>query len=321
MSDLHFLQFRDYPLPDGTNHSLVLSYELFGQPLHQAPIVLVNHALTGNSTVAGERGWWNAIIGCDKVIDLSRYTVLAFNIPGNGYDNVQEHLIHQYKAFTTAIIADLFWKGLALLEITHLYAIIGGSLGGSIAWEMVFQKPNAVERFIPIATHYQASDWLIGQVHVQDSILTHSNHPLEDARKHAMLLYRTPVSCERKFNRKYLREEQQYAIEGWLNYHGQALKNRFQLASYKLMNHLLKTTGEQHSEEQMITFSKTCSTAIHLIAIDTDYMFTQLEQKQIFQKMKQHKSNLTYDEIISIHGHDAFLIEYDQLNTLLKRHF
>ena len=60
-----------------------LSYEVFGPALHTAPIVLVNHALTGNSQVVGESGWWNDLIGETKTIDTAKYSVLAFNVPGN----------------------------------------------------------------------------------------------------------------------------------------------------------------------------------------------------------------------------------------------
>ena len=69
-----------------SNHTqdIILSYEHFGLPLNQAPVVLVNHALTGNSNVAGEGGWWSALIGPDKCIDTNRFAVLAFNIPGEG---------------------------------------------------------------------------------------------------------------------------------------------------------------------------------------------------------------------------------------------
>lgn len=65
-------------------HSIPLHFTLAGQPLHSAPIVLVNHALTGNSQVTGENGWWNDLIGEGKTIDTSVYTILAFDVPGNG---------------------------------------------------------------------------------------------------------------------------------------------------------------------------------------------------------------------------------------------
>ena len=64
-----------------------LSFQVFGLDLHTAPVVLVNHALTGNSQVTGDKGWWSPIVGDHKVIDTRKYTVLSFNIPGNGFDN------------------------------------------------------------------------------------------------------------------------------------------------------------------------------------------------------------------------------------------
>ena len=59
-----------------------LSFQLFGPKLHTAPMVLVNHALTGNSQVVGEAGWWTNLIGEDKTIDTNRYSIVAFNVPG-----------------------------------------------------------------------------------------------------------------------------------------------------------------------------------------------------------------------------------------------
>ncbi|MGG5576410.1 alpha/beta fold hydrolase [Myroides sp. C15-4] len=319
MNDLNYLFLLDYKLPDQTQQTLRLSYEVFGQPLHQAPIVLVNHALTGNSTVAGDRGWWKPLIGSGQVIDLNRYTVIAFNIPGNGYEGSTAHLLSNYRVFTTAVIADLFWKGLDALQIKQLYAVIGGSLGGSIAWDMAIQRPKAITHLIPIATNIQASDWLIGQVHVQETILAHSSHPLEDARKHAMLLYRTPASMVQKFNRQ--REQEKYAVECWLNYHGESLKNRFHLQAYQLMTHLLKTIGQERTEKQLQTFAGQTSIQITVIAIDSDYMFTQQEQVRTVEKLAQYGATITYKEIQSIHGHDAFLLEYEQLNDRIQTLF
>ena len=66
--------------------TLNLSFQVFGCTLHTAPIVLVNHALSGNSQVVGENGWWNDLIGENKTIEVNKYTILAFNVPGNGFD-------------------------------------------------------------------------------------------------------------------------------------------------------------------------------------------------------------------------------------------
>ena len=99
MSLLKYITISDFKTESGVSQDIHLSYQVFGKPLHNAPIVLVNHALTGNSNVCGKEGWWSDLIGDDKCIDTNQYTVLAFNIPGNGFDSQQEHLIENYKDF------------------------------------------------------------------------------------------------------------------------------------------------------------------------------------------------------------------------------
>ena len=316
MSAIQKIIFEDFPLRNGViQPKIVLSYQLFGQPIGTAPLVLVNHALTGNSQVTGEIGWWKSLIGENKTIDTNKYTVLAFNIPGNGYQD-EENQIENYKDFTTYDIANLFWKGIDSLKIDSVFAVIGGSLGGAIAWEMAFIRPKAIANLIPVATSWKASDWLIGNVLIQDLILNNSNNPIHDARIHAMLLYRTPESFQEKFNSKLQNENGMFQVESWLLHHGEKLQNRFQLSAYKLMNHLLKTTNCFNQSNPSEVFQSIASN-IHLVSVDSDYFFTANEIKTAFQEIKKQKNNVLYHEIKSIHGHDAFLIEYEQLNTIL----
>lgn len=305
----------DYPsLPERKNQRFEIHFQIFGKPLHQAPIILVNHALTGNSNVAGIDGWWQELIGENKTINLKNYTVIAINIPGNGYN--QSEVFENYQDFTTKMIAELFWNTLDHLQVKELFAVIGGSLGGSIGWEMAFLRHHAIQNLIPIACSIKSSDWLIGNVKVQERILLNSRQPVEDARMHAMLLYRTPLSLYEKF--KTQRKDNQYLIENWLEYHGKTLNKRFQHSSYLLMNHLLKTIGTEITEKEIEDFAKNSTTKIHSIAIDTDYMFTKEEQFETYQKLKKLKAVIQFHEIKSVHGHDAFLIEYPQLSQLIK---
>jgi len=316
---LQKIDLFDFTLQNGSyKRWLPLYYQVFGQPIGTAPVVLVNHALTGNSQLTGENGWWNALIGTEKTINTDFYTVIAFNIPGNGFDGQAENLIQNYKDFTTKDIALLFWEGLQFLGIHELFAVIGGSLGGGIAWEMAFLKPNHIENLIPVASDWKASDWLIANVLVQDKILNNSENAVHDARLHAMLLYRTPQSLKAKFNRGKQENQELYQIESWLLHHGQKLENRFALESYKLMNHLLKTIGKSTNCGQFLTFAKQTTANIHLVAVDSDYFFTADENRETYEILKRVNSNVFYYEIQSLHGHDAFLIEFEQLNTILK---
>jgi homoserine O-acetyltransferase/O-succinyltransferase len=294
--------------------TLPLSFTFFGLPLHSAPIVLVNHALTGNSQVTGENGWWNDLIGEGKTIDTKKYTILSFNVPGNGIDSF---VIENYQDFTTRDIARIFLKGIETLKIEQVYAIIGGSVGGGIAWEMLALEPNITENLIPIATDWKSTDWMIANCFLQEQILNNSSKPIEDARIHAMLCYRSPESFKEKFQRTVNENLSIFNIESWLLHHGEKLQKRYQLASYKLMNQLLKTIDITRNRADFKTLMSKTNANIHIIGINSDLFFTPKENQETFQELKKFKENVFYSEINSIHGHDAFLIEYKQLDHLL----
>ncbi|WP_243416234.1 alpha/beta fold hydrolase [Flavobacterium sp. HTF] len=295
-------------------HTLPLSFTLSGLPLHSAPIVLVNHALTGNAEVTGENGWWSDLIGNGKTIDTSLYTVLAFNVPGNGND---AYIIENYQDFTTRDIARIFLKGLESLMINQVHAIIGGSVGGGIAWEMLALQPNITEHLIPIATDWKSTDWMIANCFLQEQILNNSSKPIEDARIHAMLCYRSPESFKEKFQRTLNTNLSVFNIESWLAHHGEKLQKRYQLSSYKLMNQLLKTIDITRNSDDFETLMSKTNASIHIIGINSDLFFTPRENRETYEELKKFKDNVFYSEIDSVHGHDAFLIEYKQLDHLL----
>lgn len=295
-------------------HTLPLSFIIAGQPLHSAPIVLVNHALTGNAQVTDENGWWNDLIGDGKTIDTAVYTILAFDIPGNGSNSF---LIENYLDFTARDIARIFIEGIKALNIEKLYAIIGGSVGGGIAWEILALEPNITEHLIPIASDWKSTDWLIANCFLQEQILNNSSKPIEDARIHAMLCYRSPESFKEKFQRTINQDLLIFNIESWLAHHGKKLQQRFQLSSYKLMNQLLKTIDITRNSESFENLLSQSNASIHIVGINSDLFFTAKENVETYEELKKFKDNVFYSEIDSVHGHDAFLIEYKQLDHLL----
>lgn len=313
------IQIQNFITESGAQFPILyLSYQVFGPSLKTAPIVLVNHALTGNSNVIGEQGWWNDLIGESKTIDTNKYTVLAFNVPGNGYDGFG---IENYQDFNARDIARIFNQGIKALQISQLYAIIGGSVGGGIAWEMAALEPKITQHLIPIATDWKSTDWLIANCFLQEQILANSSKPIEDARIHAMLCYRTPESFSSKFQRTTNEELAVFNIESWLAHHGNKLQKRFQLSAYKMMNQLLKTIDITRGRDSFATVAATIEANIHIIGIDSDLFFTANENRGTYEELKKHKENVSYQEIVSIHGHDAFLIEYQQLHNLLATIF
>ncbi len=312
---LYHLKIPGYTTFNGSTQDIRLSYEVFGKELHSAPVVLVNHALTGNSKVTGPDGWWSSLIGDGLCIDTTRYTVMAFNIPGNGYDGF---VIENYKDFVAGDIARIFILGLRQLEIDRLYAVIGGSLGGGIAWEMAALNPGLIQHLIPVASDWKSTDWLIANCQIQEQFLVNSRNPVHDARMHAMLCYRTPESFKERFKRSTNAELQVFNVESWLMHHGKKLQERFQLSAYKLTNQLLKTIDITRNGEEAFSFLRESDTRIHIIGVDSDLFFTAKENKETFKQLAQVNSNVTYGEIHSMHGHDSFLIEFEQMQQLLK---
>lgn len=307
-TSLQHITLENFELTSGKKLDIQLSFQIFGQKLHSSPVVLVNHALTGNSNVSGEKGWWKTLIGQSKIIDTNRFTVLCFNIPGNGFDG---NLIDDFEDFKTRDVTRIFLKGLDILQIQKLHTIIGGSLGGAIAWEMLALSPLLAERFIPIAADYKTTDWLHAQCTVQQFLLASQHDPLQKARIHAMLCYRNPQSLNERFKLEKT-ESQSLKSHEWLNFHGKILGERFSIASYKLMNQLLMTINADPEKLKHI------SADIHLVGVNTDLLFPNFEIEKCFENLRTAKDNVFYHQIKSTHGHDAFLMEYEQLNTILK---
>ncbi|RSK39899.1 bifunctional aspartate kinase/homoserine dehydrogenase I [Mangrovimonas spongiae] len=315
MKHLKYLSPSDITLENGVNQTITLSYQIFGKPLETAPIVMVNHALTGNSNVTGETGWWADLIGDNKVINTKKYTVLAFNIPGNGYDGIE---IDNYKDFIARDIARIFLLGLKKLNIDKLYALIGGSLGGGIAWEMAFLSPNLTEYLIPVATDWKSTDWLIANCQIQEQFLVNSNNPVHDARMHAMLCYRTPQSFKERFQRSKNDDLEIFNVESWLLHHGKKLQERFQLSAYKLMNQLLKSIDVTHDRGDNVNVLDSIKSNIAIVGVDSDLFFTAEENRETQRQLALTHPNVTYSEIHSSHGHDAFLIEFKQLEQIIE---
>jgi homoserine O-acetyltransferase len=317
MESLKHINISKYITKSGKTVPIRLSYQTFGRSINDAQIVLVNHALTGNSEVIGENGWWNELIGENKCIDTRDYCILAFNVPGNGHDNTIDSLIENYKDFTARDIAKIFALALEQLNINQLFAIIGGSVGGGIAWELAALKPNLIEHLIPVSTDWKSTDWLIANCHIQDAILNNSSQPLKDARMHAMTLYRTPESFTSKFKRSK-KNIHLFNTESWLNHHGEKLSKRFNISAYKMMNQVLRTIDITENRGSFLEVASKISSHIHMITINSDLFFKPEENWKTLKELRKVKDNVSIYEINSIHGHDGFLIEFDQLFNFLN---
>ena len=316
ITELNYYKFENFRLSSGEKVSLNLSYQIFGLQLGKGPLVVVNHSLTGDSNVTGDKGWWSELIGNKKMIDTNRFCVICINIPGNikeksdfNYDN--KWILHD--------VAKLFVQLLKNLGVRKVHSLIGGSIGGGLVWEMGLLDEKFFENLIPVAADYKASDWLISNTYFQNLILKNSKNPVFDARVHAMLSYRNPKSINRRFKIKSNDLNERKVID-WLNHHGNKLKEKFSLKSYIHMNHLLSSIGYNYENKFLKLITKNKS-KIHLVGVNSDLLFPNFEIENTYDLLSAIKKNIYYYQIQSDHGHDAFLIEFKQMKSKLNHIF
>jgi len=317
--ELKHILLEDFETLTGSKiKKIQISYQVFGKELGSAPVILVNHALTGNSLVSGINGWWSEIIGFEKPIDTTKYSVLCFNIPGNGFN---ENNFDFNLDLNLGDIALLFIKAIDKLKLTKLHAIIGGSIGGCLTWEMIALKNDLASIIIPVASDWKASDWLIANTFLQDRILKNSRDPVSDARIHAMTFYRSPKSLNTRFSRTKNLDKNMFNVESWLIHHGEKLRQRFSLKSYLFMNKLLSSTDITRDGESFTSKISNIKSSIHIVSVDSDIFFLPDEDYETYLIAKKNNLDITNHIIKSIHGHDAFLIETKQISDIFTKIF
>jgi len=317
--DLRFITLREFMTDSGEKlEEVTLTYQFFGKEPAKGPVVLVIHALTGNSTLTGPDGWFNGLCGDGKLIDTRIYSVLAFDIPGNGYSGKPESVLREHDLFTARDVAGLFGRAIKQLGIDRTFAATGAPLGGGIAWEMACLYPELIENLIPIACDWKATDWIIANNRVQQQILANSSKPLQDVRMFSMLFFRTQRSFVKKFNRSMNDDQGIYNVESWLLHHGRKLEGRFLLQSYKTMIHLLNTVDVSKGRSDFAGAVKGLRSRVTLMGIEGDLLFPPETIREAVPALKAAGVDATYLEIRTSHGHDAFLIEFDQMSNLLS---
>ena len=324
---------------------LSVAYETYGTLNREGTnALLVCHALTGSAHAAGidsdgRVGWWDGVIGDGKGLDTSKWFVVCTNFLGSCYgttgpasDNPKTGFPYgnSFPAFTVRDMVRLQYQLLISLGIKRLATVTGGSLGGMQVIEWALMYPDFVKTIIPIATAARHSAWCIAlnevarlaiendQAQPQGNEHTSPERGLALARMIAMISYRSRASFERRFSRNQRNAGGHtpplFEIESYLHYQGEKLVQRFDAATYvaitKAMDGHDITRGRSGLQEtlKMIRARTLC------IGIDTDVLYPVVEQAEL----AAHIPNARYAELHSIHGHDAILIEHDQLNQIIK---
>lgn len=291
-----------------------ISYQWTGNVNEAKPVIVILHALTGNSMVTGKDGWWKEIVGENKTIDCNKYNILSIDTLGNGYATNTHLHIHSVENITVNDVAKINLWLLDELQLTTVHSLIGGSLGGAIAWEMWKEKPDFFQQLISIGAYPLENHWIKGITFLQKNLLQENESGYEQARMWSMLFYRNALGVDSKFN------QTSQSIENWLTYHGASLKARFSEKSYEIMNHLLGSIGKGSDKDQYLKAAQKSNTQIIVVSISSDWLFHPQHQIEWTEEIKQVHKNITHHSLESVHGHDAFLIEFEKLGKIIENY-
>ena len=328
--------------------SVTLAYRTWGA-LNPAGdnAVIVLHALTGDSLCAGPGGWWEPVIGSGHPIDTERDFVICANVLGGcsgstGPATTNPETGHPWAmTFPLVTIGDIVAAQRLLVErlgVTRLRAI-GGSIGGFQALEWATRHTDLVAGALVIAaasslsalgivTHSEIGrraimadpDWRNGNYHAEG---TFPGHGLSIARMAAMTTYHSRESLGNRFGRNTASRPVLYPafgptfdVEGYLHYHGEALVRRFDPNSYLYLTRAMDMYDVARNGGADAWLGRVCS-PIALVGISSDWLFTPSEIRALGDHLAWLGRDVSYAEIDSPNGHDAFLKDWNELNPIV----
>lgn len=334
-----------------------LAYSTYGElNADKSNCVLVCHALTGDHFVAdphpttGKPGWWHQIVGPGKIVDTDRFFVICINVLGScmGSSGPAETDPASGKPwgmrFPVITIGDMVQAQARLLDalgVEKLFAVIGGSMGGMQALEWVHAFPERVFACVPIATSYRHSAQNIAfhevgrQAIVSDldwcggDYLEHDKRPergLAVARMAAHITYLSEQALHRKFGRKLQDRsaitygfEADFQVESYLRYQGSTFVDRFDANSYLYITRAMDyfDLAEENGGKLANAFLGT-KTRFCVISFSSDWLFPTSESRALVHALNAVAANVSFVEVQSDKGHDAFLLDEPEFHETLQ---
>jgi homoserine O-acetyltransferase len=327
---LRLQRVGDFALESGEMlRNVVQAYHLDGA-LNEARdnVVLVFHALTGSADAAGD--WWTDAIGPGRTIDTDRYAVLCANLLGGCYGTtfetaggtagnreqgignsgqLQEPPI---PSITTRDQARLIQGLLDELGITSVALATGGSLGGMVALEWGAQNPWAARAIAIFAAPAAHSAYAIAWNHIaRRAIEIGGAAGLEVARMIGMMTYRTADEQARRFGRERT-PDGGWAVGGYLDHHGRKLRDRFTVRSYRMLLGAMDSHDVGAGRGGVAAALGAIRGQLIGVGIPGDLLYSADEVRAWTEA-----AGAEYREVRSITGHDAFLLEPEQVAGIL----
>lgn len=310
-------------LPD-----LVMAWRHDGPGPTEAPQVLVVHALTGSADAAGD--WWEPVIGPGRALDTDRMGVLCANLLGGRYGSTGPTSIDpergrpwggDFPPVGTRDQARALWLVADALGIERLALVSGGSLGGMVALEVALERPASVDRVAPIASPAATGPMAVAWNRIQARLIDLlGDEGLAIARQLAMTTYRSEADFDGRFGRRQ-ESDGRFSVVSYLDHQGRKLVDRFDGDTYRVLAGAMDLhdvgVGRGGIEAALRALA-TSGTRLTAVGIEDDILYGPRQVHALVDTALAAGVEATYQEIHSDKGHDAFLVEWDQLAEILR---
>ncbi|HVY21708.1 MAG TPA: homoserine O-acetyltransferase [Bauldia sp.] len=334
-----------------------IAYQTYGAlNADKSNAILVCHALTGDQHVAntnpvtGKPGWWDTMVGSGKPIDTDRYFVICSNVLGGclgttGPASTNPATDRVYGLELPVITVRDMVRAQAMLVdylgIDKLFCVAGGSLGGMQVLQWAAAYPERVFSALPIATGARHSsqniafhevgrqavmadpDWRSGRYF---DFGVSPRKGLAVARMAAHITYLSEEALHRKFGRNLQDREKptfgfdaDFQIESYLRYQGLAFVDRFDANSYLYMTRamdyfdLAADYGGRLANAFLGTKTRFC-----VASFTSDWLFPTIENKEVVRALNAAGASVSFVEIATDRGHDAFLLDEPELFATIR---
>jgi len=321
-----------------------IAYETYGKlNADHSNAILICHALSGDAHASNPEsetenpGWWQLMVGPEKPIDTNRFFVICTNVLGSCYGSTGPTSLDpdthkQYQlSFPVITIEDMVNAQAALidhLDIQTLFAVVGGSMGGMQTLQWSISHPNRLKKAIVIAAAAQLGPQslafnTIGREAIQATPET-PNIGLAIARMIGHITYRSDESIGTKFGRKLQEADYGYGfstefeIESYLKYQGEKFINRFDATTYLYLSKAMSYFDLIKSYGSLESAFKNCTAQFLIMSISSDWLYPSEQSKEMAKTLIKLNKTVTYCEINSPHGHDSFLMESNDLSTMIR---
>jgi homoserine O-acetyltransferase/O-succinyltransferase len=286
---------------------LRVAYRRDGPPSVSA--VLVVHALTGSADAAGD--WWAPLIGRGRALDTETTQVVCINLLGSCYGTTGPRELPGFPPITPRDMARAQWAALDALGVDRLALVVGGSLGGMVALEVALDRPSDVDAVMPIAAPAVIGNLAAGWNHIQLQLLElDRDRGLELARQLAMTTYRSEVDFDTRDG-----------IGSYLEHQGVKLRHRFDAGSYAALAGAMNAHDIGRERGGIVAALRRLAdgdVAVHGVGIEGDILYGSRQVRALVDAAADAGADASYREIRSDKGHDAFLVEWDQLTEIVR---